>query len=33
MQRLDAAAQYHLTRLEIDRLTGAEISQLPEMSP
>lgn len=33
MQRLDAAAQYHLTRLEIDRLTGAEISQLPETSP
>ncbi len=33
LQRLDAAAQYHLTRLEIDRLTGAEISQLPENRP
>lgn len=33
LQRLDAAAQYHLTQLEIDRLTGAEISQLPETSP
>ena len=33
LQRLDAAAQFHLTRIEIDRLTGAQISILPETRP
>ena len=33
LRRLDAAAQYYLTRLEIDRLTGAQVSLLPEMHP
>ena len=30
LQRLDAAAQFHLTRLEIERLTGAQINLIPE---
>lgn len=33
LRRLEAAAQYQLTRLEIDRLTGAQVSLLPEMRP